>query len=278
MLEQHYIETARGKFEYFTAGEGEPLAITHYYSAFDERGNWFANPFTARYKVFLINSRGAGNSDDFDNEEQRSFTEIVRDLEAVRAALGFKKWALAGHSTGGMLALHYAVTAQDSLTKVIAGSTAASKAYASHPDSIYCTDNQNFQRIIEIMELLNNPLTKQEDRASLSYEWTLMSFYSEERLKQALSRPNSGRTVGTSLDYFRKVVVKSFDLRPQLRSIHIPTYIFAGRFDAQCPVEFGIEIAELIPQARLTIFEQSNHFPFAEEEAAFNEFVVSTQS
>lgn len=60
MWEQNFIETERGAFEYYTAGEGEPLAITHLYMTFDERGNLFANPFTEYYKVYLINTRGAG--------------------------------------------------------------------------------------------------------------------------------------------------------------------------------------------------------------------------
>lgn len=61
-----------------------------------------------------------------------------------------------------------------------------------------------------------------------------------------------------------------------MKSIHIPTYIFAGRYDAQCPVEFGIEIADLTPNAQLTIFEHSNHNPFIEEEEAFKEFLQLT--
>ncbi|MFT9819426.1 alpha/beta fold hydrolase [Lysinibacillus sp. NPDC056185] len=276
MWKQYLIETSRGRFEYFVRGEGEPLAITHLYMGFDERGHLFANPFTEQYKVYLINVRGAGNSADIEVDEQLSFTEIVKDLEAIREALKLKEWAFAGHSTGGMLALQYAIDSPHSLTKIVAGCTAASKEYGSHPNSIYCAENKHFNRIIEIMDLLNNPDTVREERQKLSYEWALMSYHSEEKLKVAITRPNSGRTIGKNLDYFRKVEVKSFDIREQLKSIHIPTYVFAGRHDAQCPIEFGIEIADLIPNAILTIFEQSNHNPFIEEEEEFKEFVQLT--
>ena len=187
MWTQHTIETTRGMFEYFTKGEGEPLAITHFYSQFDERGNLFANPFTAHYEVFLINVRGAGNSSAVTEDAQMTFSEIIKDLEAIRVALGFEKWAFAGHSTGGMLALQYAIQAQHSLTKIIAGSTAASKEYASHPESMYCADNANFPRIIEIMELLNNTATTIEERQKLAFEWSLMSYYDEDKLKLTLS-------------------------------------------------------------------------------------------
>ncbi len=276
MWKQRFIETNRGTFELFEKGEGEPLAITHFYMAFNEKGNWFANPFTKHYKVFLINVRGAGNSPAVTEDKQMSLTEIIQDLEAIRVALQIEKWAFAGHSTGGMLALQYATFAQASLTKVIAGCTAASRAYASHPGSIYCSENPNFHRIIEIMEALNNPDTPQQTRSELSFEWALMSFVEEEKLKQALTIPNSGRTVGRALDYFRKVFVRNYDIRDQLASISIPAYVFGGKYDAQCPIEFTYEISELIPTAQLTVFEHSNHNPFVEEIELFESFVLET--
>lgn len=276
MWEANYIETSRGRFEYFVAGNGKPLAITHFYMEFNSKGNLFANPFTKHYKVFLINVRGATNSAALEDDKQLSLKEVILDLEAIREVLGLEKWAFAGHSTGGMLALQYAIEAPQSLTKVIAGCTAASKAYASHPNSIYSPSNEDYSRIIEIMELLNDPTTVQEERQKLGYEWALMSYHSEEKLKLALLRPNSGRTIGRNLDYFRKVEVQNFDVRKQLAIIQLPVFIFAGKYDAQCPVEFGIEITDLIPNASLTIFEKSNHNPFIEEEESFMNFVNLT--
>lgn len=276
MWQQKMIATSRGVFEYFVSGHGEPLAITHFYTSFDDRGNWFANPFTAQYTVYLINVRGAGNSPVIESDEQLSLQEVILDLEAIREALNMEKWAFAGHSTGGMLALQYAVEAQSSLTKVICGCSAASKQYASHPDSIYCAENKNFNRIMVIMESLNNPETPQKERSELSFEWALMSFTSEEKLKYALTIPNGGKTIGRALDYFRKVAVKSFDLRDQLKFITVPVFVFGGRHDAQCPIEYSIEIAKHIPSARLTIFEQSNHNPFIEQQQEFQQFVQNT--
>lgn len=276
MWERGLLETDRGVFEYFTAGQGEPLAITHLYMAFDERGNLFANPFFERYKVYLINARGAGDSVKPEKESELSMKEVVKDLEAFRKALDIEKWAFAGHSTGGMLALRYALDAPSNLSKIIVGCAAASKHYAGHKDSIYCSENKNFHRIVEIMDLLNKPTTQQDERQKLGYEWALMSYYTEESLKEAIKRPNSGRTVGDNLDYFRKVEVKEFDLRNQLKNINIPTFVFAGQHDAQCPVEFSVEIAKHIPTSTLVIFQESNHNPFIEEEEEFKKFVNMT--
>jgi proline iminopeptidase len=276
MWEKRFIETDRGIFEYFEKGQGEPLAVTHLYSAYDERGNTFANPFTNYYKVYLINLKGAGNSSPATDESEFSMDAAVLDLEAVREALGNSKWGFAGHSTGGMLALKYAINRPSSLTKIIAGGAAASYEYGQDPDSIYCSKNPNFARIVEIMDQLNNPSTPVEVRKELGYEWSLMSFYSEEKMKEAFTKPNSGKTVGPRLDYFRKVEYSTFDIREELKYINIPSYIYAGKYDSQCPMKFGVEIAELIPNSYLTIFEISNHNPFSEEEERFDEFVRGT--
>jgi len=276
MWVQRFIETTRGVFDLFEAGHGEPLAVTHLYSAFNEKGNTFANPFTSHYHVFLINLRGCGNSVKADDECQYSMDETIKDLEAIRVALGLEKWGFAGHSTGGMLALKYAIVAPNALTKIIAGGAAASIEYGLDPDSIYCAENKNFNRIIEIMEKLNDSSTHIEERQKLGYEWALMSYFSEDKLKEALTKPNSGKTVGDRLDYFRKIECKNYDLRSELGDVRLPSYIYAGKHDAQCPHKFGVEIANLLQNSTFITFEKSNHNPFSEEEEKFQEFVRLT--
>lgn len=177
-----------------------------------------------------------------------------------------------------MLALKYAINHPASLTKIIAGGAAASYEYGSDETSIYCSKNPNFERIVFIMEQLNDPATPIETRQQLGYEWALMSYYSEEKLQEALKKPNSGKTVGERLDYFRKVEYPVFDLRKELKNVQVPGFIYSGKYDAQCPLKFGEEIAELLPNSKHTIFEESNHNPFSEEEDKFRNFVKQTVS
>lgn len=276
MWKERIIETDRGSFEVFEKGAGEPMAVTHLYSEFNSNGNSVANPFADHYHVYLINLRGAGKSVKAQSPDEYSMDETVEDLEAIRNSLNHEKWAFAGHSTGGMLALKYAINHQDSLTKIIAGGTAASHEYAKDENSIYCRKNPNFGRISEIMGLLNDSVTPVEVRREIGYEWALMSYQSEDKLKESMKKPNSGKTVGPRLDYFMKNEYPTYDIREELKEIHIPSYIYAGKFDAQCPLKFGEEIAGLIPNSRFTVFEESNHNPFSEEESKFDEFVKGT--
>ena len=136
MWDQRFVDTERGRFELFESGQGEPLAVTHLYSAYNEQGNSFAN-------------------------------------------------------------------------------------------------NVNFNRIIDIMNQFNNRLTPVETRRKLGHEWALMSYYSEDKLKESLTKPNSGKTVGDRLDYFRKIECATYDLRNELLNVNVPSYIYAGKYDAQ---------------------------------------------
>lgn len=276
MWTQNMVETPRGNFEYFKMGKGEPLCITHQYTAFNSNGNIFAAPFTTHYTVYLINLRGCGNSSDSTVHDDFSFKNSVQDLEAIRSALGFAQWSFAGHSTGGMLGLNYALMHPNSLKKIIIGGLSASSHYMSHPDSIYCKSNPNNSRLLEILQLLKDPTKSLEERRALNKEWNLMSIYKKEHYDKIMARPNSGKVVTKRLDYFISTELKNFDLTESLKTIKLPTYIYCGKYDTQCPLVFSEEIASLIPNAYLTIFEESSHNPFVEEEGVFNSFVKTT--
>ena len=98
--------------------EGKPLCVTHLYSEFNSNGNLFASAFTNHYTVYLINLRGCGNSTHDTTKYNLGMVDAVRDLEAIREALNFKDWTYAGHSTGGMLALQYAIMCPERLVKL----------------------------------------------------------------------------------------------------------------------------------------------------------------
>ncbi|MFJ5792122.1 alpha/beta fold hydrolase [Lysinibacillus sp. NPDC093197] len=277
MWTQYMIETPRGHFEYFKMGNGEPICITHQYTEFNSKGNIFAAPFTKHYTVYLINLRGCGNSSDSTLTDDYSFMTSVKDLEAIRISLGLSQWSFAGHSAGGMLGLIYAITKPNSLQKIIVGGLSASSKYMSHPDSIYCKSNPNNPRLLEILKLLKDPSKTLEERRALNKEWNLMSIYKKEDYDIIMSRPNSGKAVNKRLDYFISTELKNYDITDSLKEIDSPSFIYCGRFDTQCPLVFSEEIATAINNSSLTIFDESSHNPFVEEEEAFNNFVKSTK-
>lgn len=275
MFEAEIVETKRGNFEVLKRGLGEPLAFTHLYSEFNGYGNPMSQILSEHYSVYIINLRGAGHSDDKTDEFTYSMDDAVRDTEAIREALGIKKWAYSGHSTGGFLALKYAVMYPDSLTKIIAGGLCASYEYMKHPKSIYCDKNPNNKRMKEIFTRLRQPSATKEERIELSKEWIMMSLYRKEAYYDMLKKKESGRTLMDKIDYFT-AELPEYDVREELKDSSVKAYIYSGRHDAQCPHVFSDEAAQLMPNGYLTTFEYSNHSPDIEEEQKFKEFIKDT--
>jgi pimeloyl-ACP methyl ester carboxylesterase len=54
-----------------------------------------------------------------------------------------------------------------------------------------------------------------------------------------------------------------------LRRLRVPTLVASGRYDLFCPPGPARTVAEAIPGARHAVFEESGHFPWLEEPAAF---------
>ena len=273
MWEQQLIHTENGVFEFFTKGEGSPLCVTHLYSEYNANGSRFAEMFVPFYKVYLVNLRGCGKSTDDLTVCNYSMQDTVEDLEAIRKTLGHETWGFAGHSTGGMLALKYTILHPLSVEFIVAGGLCASSDYMQHPGSIYCKENPNNKRILEILTMLKNPASTVEQRQAGSKEWALMSLYKEQSFENMVSRPSSGKTVSKRLDYFSYEELPTFDLRPQLPNVKTRAFIYGGLYDAQCPYEYAVEAAQLLPNATLTTFSESNHHPCIEEEEKFAEFV-----
>ncbi|HDR3497748.1 alpha/beta fold hydrolase [Bacillus toyonensis] len=267
MWKRQMLRTKRGTFELFTKGNGEPLCVTHHYSQFNETGDYFADVFTATHRVFLINLRDAGSSVTAQSENELSMIETIHDLEAIREALQLPTWHFAGHSTGGMLGILYAITYPNSLQSLVVTGAAASD-YTKTSNCIYHSDHPQFHYMQELIENLKNPHLTNEERKELSTKRTKLSLYKPENYNFYFCRPIK-KTMSTSRMNAFAHEYSSFDLRESLSSIKTKTLIMCGRHDVQCPIQYSIEMHEGIRNSIFIPFEDSNHYPFLEEATHF---------
>jgi proline iminopeptidase len=71
------------------------------------------------------------------------------------------------------------------------------------------------------------------------------------------------------LRVFNEKEAPTFDLRPHLHKIKVPTLVIVGRQDFITNVDMAKEMVERIPNAHLEIFEESGHYGFVEEPVKF---------
>ncbi|NHM29927.1 alpha/beta fold hydrolase [Neobacillus terrae] len=269
MWKKSVIQTPRGIFELFTQGHGEPICVTHLYSEFNELGNYFADTLVNDFKVYLVNLKEAGNSCKAKTDKELSMKETVKDLESIREALGFKKWNFAGHSTGGMLGLVYSFVYPDSLTKLLVGGATATNKYMEHEGSMYSPNSPLNKQLKSIFSILQSSTSTSEERKNASRQWTSMSLYKPEKWDEYFSKPSSGRVIQKRLDYYSYKELPDYDIISELREVKLPTFIYCGKYDTQCPLIFSEEINSILKNSRLYVFESSNHSPFLEEKQKF---------
>ncbi|HDR7541072.1 TPA: alpha/beta fold hydrolase [Bacillus thuringiensis] len=267
MWKRQMIHTKRGTFELFTKGDGESLCITHHYSQFNETGDYFADVFTATHRVFLINLRDTGRSVTAHSENELSMIETIHDLEAIREALQLPTWHFAGHSTGGMLGLLYAITYTNSLQSLVVAGAAASN-YTETPFCIYHPEHSQFHYMQELIENLKSPHLTSEGRKKLSTKRTKLSLYKPENYNSYFCKPIKKTMSVSRMNAFVNEY-PSFDLREYLPSIQTKTLIMCGRYDVQCPIQYSIKMHDGIRNSIFIPFENSNHYPFLEEATQF---------
>lgn len=269
MWKRRMIKTARGKFEVFVQGQGEPVCITHLYSEFNDLGYYFADAFVDDFEVYLVNLKGAGCSTKPAMDTEMSMKESVRDLEAIREELDLEQWGFAGHSTGGMLGLVYATCFPDSLSKVMVGGATATNKYMEHEGSMYSPSSPLNERWKEIFSILASSEQTIDKKRAARREWTDMSLYNKGNRERYFQNPSSGKIVQRRLDYFSFNDLPHFDIQDELTEVGIPAIVYCGRHDAQCPPIFSEDMDARLKNSKLYIFEESNHFPYLEENDRF---------
>jgi len=266
------VRTSRGSFEVFVKGQGAPLCVTHNYSEFNLTGDYFADSFTDDHCVYLVNLREAGHSEKAIHPYQLSMLETIFDLEAIREALGFVKWGFAGHSTGGMLGIIYGIYFSESLTYNFIVSAAAREYITFSPNCIYNEAHPRFQVMQELIESLKRSDVSSAERKRLTKERVKLSLHNPNRYEEFFSQEISKSMSRPRMDYFSREL-QLFDVTRKLELISTPTLIVCGEFDVQCPVEYSVEMNELIPKSKLVIFKQSNHYPFLEAREHFHKVI-----
>lgn len=262
------LATKRGSFEIFTKGTGAPLCVTHLYSEFNESGDYFAESFTHSHKVYLVNLREAGCSEKAHEPYQLSMLETILDLEGIREALGLSCWSFAGHSTGGMLGVMYGIYFSESLDSIVIVGAAAREFVTFSSNCIYNPRHAQFERMQELIETLKLPNVLEVDRKVLSVERTKLSLYQPERYGKMFDKKIHKKMSAIRMDFFNREL-SLFDVTRKLELISVRTLIICGKHDVQCPLEYSVEMNELIPNSDLLIFDKSNHYPFLEEKDLF---------
>lgn len=224
------------------------------------------SPLSKKMQLVYFDHRGQGRSAR-GAKETYTLENNVEDMEALRQHLGLDKIVAIGGSYGGMVALTYASRYPAAVSHLIVMVTVAD------------------YRFLERAQQILRERGTDEQKAIAQYLWN-GNFESEDQLREYFRLTRTLYSITASPDdpppksWERAILspdainaafggfLRTYDVRDQLAKITAPTLVIGGRHDWICPPEFSEEIARLIPNADLRIFENSGHAVRADEPEA----------
>ncbi|NYE62013.1 proline-specific peptidase [Duganella sp. 1224] len=233
----------------------------------------------AHFTLVFYDTRGSGHSDSADLDyAQVTVGNLVEDLEALRRHLALDRFALAGHSHGGYIALNYALKYPARLTALV---LAGAQVGVEEPgEDLKRTLPRLAQRpeYREAVAAFTAPRALRDHRDFSAFLKKIGPLYFRHPAGPAFRRfIENIEHAHISLNSFLATAStdKRFTVRERLSAISTPTLCMVGEHDFICsPVQAQI-IADAIPGAELRVFSESGHFCWMEEPEQFREVLVA---
>ncbi len=231
----HYIQANGLDIYYEEHGQGKPLLLIHGGALTGESWKRYLGPFAEHYRVITPDTRGHGRTTN--PTGSMSFRLLADDVAALAQALDLQKPLICGYSDGGQVALEIGMRYPDlPMALVIGGSyieiTDASRTWVrsilgdeQSPD----VDTEQFER--------DDP------------DWTAM-----------LQRLHGSDGWKTLLKQIKPMWNAQLDYTPDdFAQVIAPALVLLGDRDGFVPVEEGIEMYRLLPNAEFAVLPDSDH-------------------
>jgi proline iminopeptidase len=263
-------------------GHGYPLVLMHGGPGADHISMLPFRPCANQFTLVFYDHRCNGRCE---GAEASSMTweNLTADADALRQALGFDKWAVLGHSFGGMVALEYALRYPQSLSHLLLVDTCGDSRWAQEnaPDTLarrgFHPDTVKLARRFFHGQIAPNEMLPAMMKFGKAYYHHLSPLQMAHMLVSGLRvkmRPEA-------LIFGFSTLLKSWTVMDRLSEIKVPTLVMAGRDDFQFPPEHQEALAAGIPNARLVIIENAGHNAPEERPAevirAVKDFMSATQ-
>ena len=237
-------------------GSGPPLAMMHGGPGMDHALllplKQLADSFTLVYYDHRCNGRSQGPPVTTMNWEN-----LTADAEALRQALGFERWAVLGHSFGGMVALEYALRYPDNLSNLILVDTGASTDWLHWNMLELLTKRGYSKKAVEAArKFFRGEITPREIFPSILHFGRSCLYRFNPFV--SLSGPAS-KYSAEAFTYGLGTLLKGWNVMARLGEINTPTLVIAGRYDFQFPPEHQALLVDRIPNARLELIEKAGH-------------------
>jgi len=241
------------ELDYERSGSGPPLLLImgmggtalHW-------GEPFLDALRRNFEVIVYDHRGVGASSRM--EGALSIAELAADAAGLLTALGIDSAHVMGISMGGMVAQELTLAHPGLVRTLTLGATSAGGAGSQPPAP-------------GVMERLGEAaMSGSRERATRAAWEANVSprFAADDEAWARFLAIGERRAVALPVIMAQLRAIIEFDTRSRLGQLALPTLVIHGTLDEIIPVANGRTLAELIPGARLEIFDGAGHLFFLE--------------
>lgn len=242
-------------------GSGPPFVMIHGFTGAKDDFVDHACRFAERSMVVLFDHRGHGASDKPGDEGAYSFDRLAADTLAVADGLGLDRFALLGHSMGGMVARRIVLAHPERVQSLVLMDTSPGLPPSIDPD---LADAAAELALTGDMALLRQILDEADTLGSEA----------DQRVRR--ERPGYGEYCArkwaeiapASYAGLMRAIVHQPDELEAMRAIACPTLVIVGEEDAHF-VPAAHAMADAVAGARLVVVPDAGHSPQFENPDAY---------
>ena len=224
-------------------GKGPPVFMVHGIGARRTTWDGLVKRMKGDFTCITYELRGHGKSPRGD--VPFTLSDLVADLEALRAKLKIAKASVIGHSLGGMIGPAYARAYPNRVQALGLLSTAAFRT---------ADDGSRVVGLVKKMEESGVELMMD----ALVDRWFTDGFKNANPDKIATRRQ---QILSTPRDVFLNVfyLYAETEMSPWLHEIHVPSLVLTGELDGGCSPRLNKQIAEAIKGSELVVLDGLKH-------------------
>lgn len=240
-------------------GQEYPLLLMHGGPGADHSTLLPLRPCADQFTLIFYDHRCNGRSDGA--VSSMTWENLTADAEALRQALGFDKWAVLGHSFGGMVALEYALRYPHSLSHLLLMDTCGDARWVQcNAPEMLAKRGYSAATVQAAHRFFNGQLTPGGVMPAMLKFGS--AYYDHPHIWDLPHIMVSGFRVKMrpeTLIFGFSQLLTGWTLMDRLSEIKAPTLVLAGRHDFQFPPEHQAILADRIPGAKLELIEHAGH-------------------
>jgi pimeloyl-ACP methyl ester carboxylesterase len=263
-------------------GQGYPLLLMHGGPGLDHATLLSLRPCADQFTLIYYDHRCNGRSEGA-SVSSMTWENLAADAEALRQRLGFDKWAVLGHSFGGMVALEYALRYPKSISHLLLMDTCGDTRWVQHnAPEILAKRGYSANAVQAARRFYNGQLTPGEVLPSV-LKFVKAYLYRPSLLALAhemVFGPRVKMRPETHVFGFSQLLT-GWTVMDRLSEINVPALVLAGRHDFLFPPEHQAMLADRLPNAKLELVECAGHNAHSERPAevirAVRDFLATTR-